>query len=71
MKRKKRSKSKPIQWEGNYRTIQDSGYISDNILEHLLSDAQKVKSLISVLEAFRIKVEERKGRLAVISIAGE
>ena len=67
MKRRRRSKSKSIRWDGNYRTIRDSGYISDNILEHLLSDARKVALLIPVLEAFKMKIGEFKGRLTVIS----
>jgi hypothetical protein len=70
MKRRKRTKSRSAQWDGNYRTIQDSGYISDNILEHLLSNAQKVKSLIPLLEAFKMKIGEFRGRLTVISKAG-
>lgn len=65
MKRRKRTKGRSAQWDGNYKTLHDSGYISDNILEHLLSNARKVKLLIPVLEAFKMKVGEFGGRLTV------
>jgi len=66
MKRRKRTKRRQVQLDGTYTTIHDSGYISDNLLEHLLSNAQKVKSLLPVLEAFKMKIGEVSGRLAVI-----
>jgi len=52
--------------DGTYKTIHDSEYISNNLLEHLLSNAQKVKSLIPVMEAFKMHVGEANGRLALI-----
>ena len=52
--------------DGTYKTIHDSEYISNNLLEHLLSNAQKVKSLIPVMEAFKMRVGEANGRLALI-----
>jgi len=66
MKRRKRTKRGSIQLDGTYKTIHDSRYISNNLLEHLLSDAQKVKSLIPVMEAFKMRVGEANGRLALI-----
>jgi len=66
MKRRKRSKRRQVQLDGTYKTVHDSGYISNNLLEHLLSNAQKVKSLIPVLEAFKMKIGEVSGKLAVI-----
>jgi len=67
---KRRRKSRRTKKANLYGTSYDSGYISDNILEHILSNAQKVKSLIPVLETFRMKVGEFGGRLAVISKRG-
>jgi len=66
MKRRKRSKRRQVQLDGTYKTIHDSEYISNNLLEHLLSNAQKVKSLIPVMEAFKMHVGEANGRLALI-----
>lgn len=67
---KRRRKSRRTKKAHLYGTLHDSGYISDNILEHLLSNAQKVKSLIPLLEAFKMKIGEVGGRLAVISKGG-
>ena len=62
---RRRSRNKRTKKANLYGTSYDSGYASDSILEHLVSNGRKLAKLIPVLEVFKARIGESAGRLTL------